>query len=251
MKKICFIFGLCAGLLVSCSYFEYDNFETPDATLKGCVYDAKTGDALLTETGAGFKVDYYELSWEEAGNPTESRFFWGKADGTFQNTRIFAGKYRISLKEGAFHEVASQTAILASGKTTELNFQVTPFGRVRIDNIDLAGDKQNNLVIKYTVEDTETEINTEEMEEDWFILGEARVFISSRSPLVGINNNETSYTLNARKNISAYTPGTPKSYTESSVRGLPSGVWWVRVGVRTNNPYKRYNFSAVHQIQIL
>lgn len=252
MKKISYII-LSMGLLLltSCDYFEYDNYDAPDATLAGTVYDAKTGESLSTEAGASFKVDYYELSWEEAGNATtESRYFWGKADGSFQNTKIFAGKYRITLKEGAFHAPELREVNLSSGKTTTVDFNVTPYARVSLDEITLSGDSQNNLVIKYTVEDTETEINTEGMDEDLFLLSEAKIFVSRKSPNVGINNTETAYTLNATKNISNYTPGKAKTYTESNVKGLPSGTWWVRVGARTGNPQKRYNFSAIKEIQI-
>ncbi|MDR0506318.1 MAG: DUF3823 domain-containing protein [Dysgonamonadaceae bacterium] len=248
MKNIVYIIPVIV-LLGSCSYFEYDNYDVPDATLQGTVYDAKTGEPLSTETGASFKVEYYELSWEEAGHTnTEARFFWGKGDGSFQNTKIFAGKYRISLKEGAFHNPESSIIDLHSGKITRQDYNVIPYARVKIDEITLAGDNRNNLVIKYTVEDTETEIDAEGMNEDLFILSEARVFISRKSPNVGINNTETVFTLNASKNISNYTPGNPKTYTETNVKGLPSGTWWVRVGVRTGNPQKRYNFTPVQEI---
>lgn len=70
----------------------------------GTVVDRKTNESLQAEAANSYKVEYYELSWEEAGHAnTQSRFFWGKADGTFLNTKIFAGKYRITLKEGAFY----------------------------------------------------------------------------------------------------------------------------------------------------
>ena len=103
MKRLYYIFGLSALLLSSCNYFEYDNYEAPNSGLEGTVVDRKTNEPLQAEAANSYKVEYYELSWEEAGHAnTQSRFFWGKADGTFLNTKIFAGKYRITLKEGAF-----------------------------------------------------------------------------------------------------------------------------------------------------
>ncbi|MFV0469508.1 MAG: DUF3823 domain-containing protein [Dysgonomonas sp.] len=252
MKKIFYIFGLSALIFTSCDYFEHDNYDAPDATLKGVVKDAKTNDNLSTEIAASFKIEYYELSWEEAGHSnTEAQIFWNKEDGMFNNTKIFSGKYRITLKEGAFYAPESQIVQLQSNKTTELNFSVVPYARVQIDDIQLNGTADNNnLVIKYTVQDTESEINTETTDEDLYTLSEARVFISSKSPNVGVNNNETKYTLNAKKNVSNYTPGTAKSYTETNVKNLPAGTWWIRIGVRTDNPQKRYNFTPVKEITV-
>jgi hypothetical protein len=240
-----------AVLISSCSYFEYDNYDAPDAGLFGQITDRKTGEKLQTEAGFSFKVEHYELSWEEAGHAnTQSNFFWGKADGSFRNVKMFAAKYRISIKEGAFYPPKDTVLILSSGKLTESNYTVIPYGRVKIDEITFAGANNNDLVIKYTVEDTESEIAQEQFNEDNSILSNAQIFISSKSPNVGVSNTQTQYTLNAKKDISDYTPGTPKSYTERNVKGLPPGKYWLRVGVRTENPQKRFNFSEVQEIII-
>lgn len=238
-------------LFSSCSYFELDNYDAPDSGIEGVVVDRKTGKPLSTEAGNSYKVDYYELSWEEAGHEnTQSRYFWGKSDGSFKNSKIFAGKYRITLKEGAFHDVEPEVVTLSSGKLTELNFSVIPFGRVTLDEITLSGTNQNNLTIKYTVEDTETEINTEGISEDLYKLDEAQIFLSSQSPNVGFNCTETKYTVRAKKDISQYTPGIPETYTETNVRGLSPGTYWIRVGIRSSNPQKRYNYTPIQEIII-
>jgi hypothetical protein len=252
MKKIFFISVLFSFLLSSCSeYFEYDNFDEPDSGIEGAVIDKKTNEPLSTETGNSFKIEYYELSWDESENPnTQSRVFWGKGDGTFKNTKIFAGEYRITLKEGAFHSPEPSVVTLQKNKLTTLNYVVVPFLRVKIDNLQLSGDKQNNLVITYTVEDTENEINTEGMNEDLFTLSEAQVFISRKSPNVGVANTETQFTLRAKKDISNYDPGVPKTYVESNVKNLPAGKYWIRIGARTDNPQKRYNFTPVQEFTV-
>ncbi len=251
MRKVIYIFLMVSFLLSSCSeYFEYDNFDEPDSGIEGTVTDKKTNEPLSTETGNSYKIEYYELSWEEAGNSTQARTFWGKADGTFRNTKIFAGKYRIALKEGAFHSPEPTVVTLNKNKLTQLNYSVVPFARVKIDELKLEGQKQNNLVITYTVEDTETEINTEGMEEDLYILSEAQVFISRKSPNVGVANTETQFTLRAKKNISDYVPGVPKTYIERNVINLPPGKYWIRIGARTDNPQKRYNFTPVQEFTV-
>ena len=216
--------------------------------------DAKTHELILGEAANSYKVEYYELSWEEAGHTnTQSRFFWGKADGTFKNSKIFAGEYRITLKEGAFYAPDPEFVKLEKNKLTQLNYSVIPYARVKIDNIEITGSKQNNLTIEYTIEDTENEINTENVDADIYSLSESQVFISSKSPNVGITNSETKYTIRAKKEFTRgddYTPGTPFQVRETNVRNLEPGKYWVRIGVRTGNPYKRYNFSSIQEITI-
>ena len=254
MKKIYCLCGAVLLLLSSCGYFEYDNYEAPNSGLEGEVLDAKTGAPILGEAANSYKVEYYELSWEEAGHAnTQSQFFWGKADGSFMNTKIFAGKYRVTLKEGAFYAPEPEVVFLDEGKLTELSYSVVPYARVTLDEISLSGSSLSDLIIKYTVEDTETEIDTEGIDEDVYSLSEAQVFISSKSPNVGINNSETKYTLRAKKEFvrgDDYVPGEPFQVTERNVRKLAPGRYWVRIGVRTGNPQKRYNFSETKEIVV-
>ena len=253
MKRLYYIFGLSALLLSSCNYFEYDNYEAPNSGLEGTVVDRKTNEPLQAESANSYTVEYYELSWEEAGHAnTQSRFFWGKADGTFLNTKIFAGKYRITLKEGAFYAPEPEVVYLKENRLTRLDYSVIPYARVNIDEITLTGSKQNNLEIKYTIEDTEKEVNTEGLDEGLYTLSEAQVFISSKSPNVGVNNSETKYTIRAKKEFERgdYEPGVPFQVVEKNVRNLDPGKYWVRIGVRTANPQKRYNFSTIKEIVV-
>ena len=222
MKRLYYIFGLSALLLSSCNYFEYDNYEAPNSGLEGTVVDRKTNEPLQAEAANSYKVEYYELSWEEAGHAnTQSRFFW----------------------EGGY---------LKENRLTRLEYSVIPYARVIIDEITLTGSKQNNLEIKYTIEDTEKEVNTEGLDEGLYTLSEAQVFISSKSPNVGVNNSETKYTIRAKKEFERgdYEPGVPFQVVEKNVRNLDPGKYWVRIGVRTANPQKRYNFSTIKEIVV-
>ena len=162
MSRLYILSCLMVFMLSSCGYFEYDNYEEPNSGIEGTVVDKKTNELYCSETANSYKIEYYELSWEEAGHAnTQARFFWGKADGTFTNTKIFAGEYRITLKEGAFYAPDPEIVTLEKGEMTKLDYAVTPYARVNIDEITLSGTKQNNLVIKYTVEDTQKEIDNQ------------------------------------------------------------------------------------------
>ncbi len=253
MKKINIIalFTIFLLLLASCSYFEYDNFDAPASAIEGNVFDKETSDLILGEALNSYKVEYYELSWEEAGHTnTQPMFFWGKADGTYKNTKIFEGKYRITLKEGAFHQPDPVIVSLKNNKIERIDFNVIPFVRVEIVEYKLTGALQNNLEIKYRVVDTEKEVELSNVNENDIILSEARAFLSSKTPNVGVNNTDSKYTLNAKKNISNYTIGVPKTYTETSIRGLIAGKYWLRIGARTDNAQKRYNFTPVIEINV-
>lgn len=90
------------------------------------------------------------------------------------------------------------------------------------------------------------------MDEGLYTLSEAQVFISSKSPNVGVNNSETKYTIRAKKEFERgdYEPGVPFQVVEKNVRNLDPGKYWVRIGVRTANPQKRYNFSTIKEIVV-
>lgn len=251
MSRLYILSCLMVFMLSSCGYFEYDNYEEPNSGIEGTVVDKKTNELYCSETANSYKIEYYELSWEEAGHAnTQARFFWGKADGTFTNTKIFAGEYRITLKEGAFYAPDPEIVTLEKGEMTKLDYAVTPYARVNIDEITLSGTKQNNLVIKYTVEDTQKEIDITNVDKGVYTLSEAQVFISSKSPNVGVNNTESKYTVRDVHKFTTYTPGTPITVTEKNVKNLPAGKYWVRIGVRTNNPGKKYNFSRILEVVI-
>ena len=63
---------------------------------------------------------------------------------------------------------------LEKGEMTKLDYAVTPYARVNIDEITLSGTKQNNLVIKYTVEDTQKEIDITNVDKGVYTLSRHR-----------------------------------------------------------------------------
>lgn len=253
MKKLNYLIIAITILFTSCDYFQYDNYDEPDSGVKGVLKDKTTSKDFTTEAGMSYKIDYYELSWAENHTNTQSEYFWGKADASFVNTKIFAGKYQITFKEGFFYQPPSQTIDLSKGSIKDLGtILVVPYARVKFDTL-YVGTSKTNLVIKYTVIDTEKEYddNVVDITESKYNLLEAHVFISSKSPVIGVNNTESDLTLNSVKDISTYTVGFPTSYTDTKVKGLiPGASYWVRIGVLTSNPQKRYVLSTVKQITI-
>jgi len=139
MKRIAFYFLFC-GLFSfsSCSLFELDNYDAPSETLKGEVVDIATGEPVLTDQGSeGIRVRLTELSWGE--NVTPNPDFYCMSDGTFQNTKIFKGRYNIRI-DGPFIPIiredergvpiADETQNIEIKGTTVVRFEVQPFLKV-------------------------------------------------------------------------------------------------------------------------
>ena len=156
MKKIIILLAiLCAA--VSCSFFELDSFEAPNAQVTGRLFDMVTGEQISLEAGADqsfswatwsyvtavkygslvvMEQDYVPPTW--AGDPadypkTESEQDWlVRFDGTFTNTMVFAAKYRFSTKKLPCYEPESGKNMftLEKGRNT-MDIGVLPFCRIK------------------------------------------------------------------------------------------------------------------------
>ena len=138
MKKTLFFTSILFGLMSasSCAMFEIDNYDAPSETLRGRVIDAATGEPVLTDQGSeGIRVRLEETSWE--GNVTPQDFNC-RPDGTFQNTKLFPGRYNVTV-DGPFVPIViedadgvpvadgSQDINIKEGEPCEIEFQVQPF----------------------------------------------------------------------------------------------------------------------------
>ena len=143
-KYILSIFFIAISVIfVSC--LEIDNYEAPDGTLSGSVIDKITNNPIVTEQPQGFRIKYNEISWSDA---PISQYFWGKADGTFNNTRLFAGKYEVTPVEGAFITPDPQTVDITSGNVTTVNFTVLPY--ISFSGVSIVKDGSNVVDRKST-----------------------------------------------------------------------------------------------------
>lgn len=227
MKRYIYLFFslILVVFVTSCDLFEVDTYSTPNETLKGDLRD-KDGNLLITEQPYGFLIRI-----TEKGSPV-SRDFWGKPDGTFFNSKIFKGTYKI-VTEGAFFPVDTvETEI--SGVTT-INFEITPF--VKIDASIIADGP--NLKATYTIAKATGAgkiIN-------------ARLLVSKWNPNVGMNYNDKS----VLRDLSGVPDETIEmtEYSDHIFNYLESGVtYYARVAVLSQNSLGRYNFSEVQKIVV-
>lgn len=155
MRKIALYTLFVSGLLSlgSCSLFKLDNYEAPEETLRGRVVDME-GNPVLTDQGSeGIRVRLMDMTWQEMGNEVTPKDFNCMLDGTFQNTKLFPGKYNVTV-DGPFVPIViedaqgvpvadgSQNIEIEKGKVKEVEFTVQPFLNVEFVDLPQVSDGQ-------------------------------------------------------------------------------------------------------------
>ena len=231
MKK--FIFSLVyittSILLVSC---EIDNYVEPDGHLTGRVIDAVTGLPLITEQPSGFRIRYQEISWDD---DAQAQGFWGKADGTFNNIKLFAGTYLINAIEGPFPEPLPQMVRIESGKTTTVEFTVTPYISFR----DLSVVREDERIrASFTLSKNVPDAS----------LQNYRVFATKATPYVGVEMFDGDVST-GEATITESDMDVPISVLLPA-NFIAGKTYYVRIGARCQNPQNRYNMTEIVKIQM-
>ena len=224
MKFIYFSGLIFLLFIASCGI---DNYELPAETLQGRLTDA-AGNPYITEQPNGFQIRLYET-----GSP-QPRDFWGKPDGTFMNTKIFKGEYKILPINGAFFPIIDTVKTTISGITT-VDFKITPYATVT------ATFKANgkDLTATYRIKKDPAAGK----------ISAARVLVNRWNPNLGMNYSDKSMV----RTLSSVTDETimATDYTDVITGYLESGVtYYARVAVLATNSLGKYNFSVVHKIVV-
>lgn len=248
MKKLFYSIALSVLVAAGSSCKKVDNYAAPDVTLKGTVTDAGTGKSLQTEQGSGTRIKLLEISW--SSNPTPF-YISSFQDGTYQNTKLFAGKNVISA-EGAFVPLvqvddAGKTIVDKSqtvdvkGVTT-VNFSVEPFLR-----IEWAGDPVLNadgtITTSFKVTRGTADPNFQQNVSD------VAVFINSNN-YVGNNNYDNRYTPKLSGDAANATIGQTVSLTTLGGKLPGKRSYFVRVGARVSYGLNYYNYTDVKEVKV-
>lgn len=229
MEKIK-LFSLCLlAALISTSCMDVDNYDEPQETIRGTVTDMITGEPLVTEQPNGFRIQLAEISWSDS---PQLEYFWGKADGTFQNTRLFPGTYEVIPVEGPFFDIEPKT-VEVSGVTV-VNFEVMPYLHVT------ASIQRNGETLNVTYNIERQRVGNK--------IIDVRVFVST-NPNVGFNIINTN--LSPMRDLSS-TPDEEILQTtyQETITGLETGrTYYVRVGARTDAGDRRYNFTKTEELK--
>ncbi|GHT73438.1 hypothetical protein AGMMS50262_04550 [Bacteroidia bacterium] len=256
MKKIVYI--LASVICMTFYACEFDNYDLPNETLTGKIIDKVTGQTLQTDAGGngtngnGIRIELLEYSWSD--NPLPY-YFYCKQDGSFNNTKIFKGNYRVN-PEGAFVPliqyddegkiVSDQSRTLDIKGVTEVNFEVEPFLRVEwIGEPVINGDGTATIKVKVT-RGTDNPAYQQRLTDVCLYFNEV--------PYVGDYGYDSRYTKRVAYsgNTGNDALGTEISITTNGK--FPSNrTYYLRVGARidcTIAGVKRYNYNEPKKIVV-
>jgi hypothetical protein len=242
MKKIYYYFTLVV-ILFSVSSCEIDNYDGPNASIQGQILD-QDGNPLQTEQGAGnmrFKME--ELSWAK-GSSTVSispTYLNVKQDGSFVNTKLFSGLYKMTPVEGAFfpYKVSGDTVNI-NGSVTH-NFKVTPYLKVEWVVEPYKNDTHYiQASIKFTRNSLAGAIQPSLLN---------AVLCISTTQYVGNNSYDSQLIKGTVALTNAQEGQTINFMTSRSVKYLHT-KYYVRVGVCCSDTYKKYNYTDVKTVVV-
>lgn len=239
MKKIIYIVaGMSLLALSSC--FKKDNYDEPNAQIHGNVIDFYTKQPLLTSQG-DWNIRTWEKSWTES--VAQFRDLPVKQDGTYNNSKQFAGTYDMLAYGGPFWPVADTAKGVAFNGSAQQDFTVVPYLQVTDLTTSLSG---TNLTMTCRLK-APKRVGLPN-------LVEVKPYLSLTT-FVGESNyiNIPEYT-NPRKTINqpwlTYF-GDVETSPVITIGPLPvkSGYTYnVRIGANVNDAFKKYNYSEIKQV---
>jgi hypothetical protein len=252
MKKILNILAVSSFCLIMGGCVKDDNYAAPNATVTGTITDSSTGKPF--QSGPNDERLYVLQTSYTAGTPIP--FYWNvEPGGTFNNSAVFAGTYKIYPTDGAFVPLVytssgtlvdhgSKTITVNANATTTTNFTVTPFLTV-----SWVGDPVINTDGTVSISCTVVRGTTDPL---WiFNLTDIFFFISNTD---FVSNGSYDNTL-ATDVVYSGTAGNAVLGTTITIKskaalGLHQG-YYLRVGARTaDNVNKRYNYTTVKLVNV-
>lgn len=230
LLSVCMMMGA-----VSC--IKEDNYPGPDATLEGNLVEEGKGANIQTCTG-NVTIRLEQLNWSETPAPQDIPI---KPDGSFKNSKLFAGHYRVSIKGGAFWPVDPVEMDIKSG--SKQDFSLTPY--VVISN--LTHEMVDSTTLKLTFDmippvngGLPQVIGVQPYVNTTSIVGPgASIFsFSDAQKLKDYNANWEDLTPEQKS---------PTILIKDLIKGR---TFFVRVGVKFNNDDKSSNLSEVIQVDV-
>lgn len=256
MKNIIYYITVCMALISAGACSKTDNYAAPDQTLRGKIIDAGTGKnvpgEVSGENGTGTRIELRELSWSD--NPTPL-YLATMQDGTYNNTKIFAGHYRISA-DGAFvplvqtgaNPVDKSKEVDVQGGITEVDFTVEPFLRIEWVGepvLNANGTVSVQFIVTRGTNDPNYQLNVTDI----------NLYVN-RLPYVGSNGNSFDPRYSTRVSYTGTNGndllGQTLTFTTSGGALPTKRDWFVRVAARTTFPNlgRPYNYNEVKKVSI-
>lgn len=234
MKRIhAILLGIYVVALASC--VKKDSYSGPNASLEGNLLVAGTKTNFQTATG-NVQVRLEQLSWSET---PAAQDIPSKIDGTYKNSKLFKGHYRVTPFGGAFWPVLPIEIDIDNGSRQD--FELTPY--LFITNFTHALDGKN-LTLNFNLSaPIETGLPT---------IIEFQPYINT-TKMVGPGASIYDYSDIFKQTVSLeWLAMTPADKTREIVveNLLPGRTYYVRVGVRFNDSYKSSNLSEIIEVTV-
>ncbi|MBT1705629.1 DUF3823 domain-containing protein [Chryseosolibacter indicus] len=243
IKHIVISFLLIAGF-AAC---EEDNYPGPDATFKGAIIDAETGEPFQTAIGGtGVRIRMMEYSWSETPAPYD---LYVMMDGRFNNNKVFKGNYGVT-PSGAF--VALPEEVIEISGTVEKNYEVDPFLRVEWVGEPVINNDGTATIQVQISRGTNHPDYQQALAEVWLFVSETQ-YVGDFSYSPNYSTRLTGATLPALGGTVSITTGWPGGIGTGSQRTFPDYArkYFLRVGARIDkqvNSTNVYNYSTVKEI---
>jgi hypothetical protein len=226
---------LAAGMLMAgASCVKKDNYDAPEASLEGNLFDQNSKNNIQTATG-NVTIRLEQLSWSATPAPQDIPV---KMDGSFKNSKLFKGHYRVSIKGGAFWAVPP--AEIDIDKGTKYDFNLTPY--LYLNSFTTKLDS-NQLTLRFSMQ-----APIEGMPS----VAEIQPYVNTTSmvgPGASIRDYSDVYKVAVNKEWADMSPAdkSPEFVITNLVKGR---TFYVRVGVRFNNDDKSSNLSEIIKVDI-
>ena len=241
MKRIFYIISIITLTfgLYSC---EKDNYDDPDATIQGRIID-QNGVPMQTEQGKdNMRIKMEELSWgggdsEVAIIPTYLNMM---QDGSYINTKIFSGEYRMTPVEGPFYPYDEEGEVIKIKGSVTKDFTVTPYLDVEwVSKPTVTADNKITCSVKFKRNKKEGANMPD--------LNNAKLFIAT-TQYVG-NNNKDDQVNGGTVAVTNDQEGQTLVFTSNAVK-YTNATYYVRVGVCCNDNYKKYNYTDIQVVKV-
>jgi len=207
---------------------KIDNYSAPDAGIMGTVIDNTTNEGIQTEAGTGFQIGMLEFGY----NPVIPINFFAKADGSFENTQLFANKYKVIPFNGAF--LSPDTVVVDVNGLTTANFTVTPFMSVQASSPQLSS---KNVIINYTLTKPSQ------------IIYDITKCMTLASKVPSVSANVSDYNVSHDLSGMNYQQISETQFSDT-LKDMPSGTFYIRIAGQTSNPQNKFNYSKVYTVTI-
>ena len=133
------LFALAVITLSACDMFKIDNYDSPNATLKGKILDEVTSELVQTELNSGSRFQFQDLG-PEFTTGLQARVI--NYTGEYQDKLFFSGEYFISFNECNFYPFNVDKLVVKKGENV-FDYKVKPY--IRVKNVNIR--QEGNLIV--------------------------------------------------------------------------------------------------------